>query len=117
MARDTARRVALAAVALLFFATAVVFATVAAFLWLSTVIAPPLAGLSLAAILLLIAIIFLLLAGRRRQPLHGTEAATPLTALAGEAEEVGRRLGRDANGSSLLLVALAIGIVLGSLRR
>ncbi len=114
-ARRAIRSVALAVVALFFLAIAVVFAAIAAFLWLATVMAPPLAGLCIAGVLLLVSILLLLLI--RRPPAAAVGSKTASASLTSDMEAFGKRLGQNVNGYSLILGALALGVLLGSRRR
>lgn len=122
VARDAVRRVIFFAVAMIFVALALIFGGLALFLWLSTMMAPELAGLAVAGIALVIALIALLLAGRRRSRakpalLVPEPSAAEEERRMAEAEALGIMIGRDLKGFPLVAAALAIGIVVGRLRR
>lgn len=122
MVRRGARRAALLGIALVFAGTAVVFLEVALFLWLVTVIAPPLAGAAVAGLSLLVALVFLLLATRRsararRLEMPEEPLSAPARRIASQAEAVGAMLGRDLGGYPLVFTALVVGILLGRRRR
>lgn len=124
LVKDAGRRLALAAVAAVFLILALAFATLSGFLWLATVIAPPLAALSVTGVLLLVALILLLLARRKKHAPAATTAATttavaagsPLAAVAAQAQSLGEGLGGGKKSLPLILGALALGLLLGRRR-
>lgn len=121
VARDAAWRLALFAIALVLLSLALVFAGVALFLWLATMMSPALAGASVAGIALVIALVAILIAGRRRrhaEPAPRTEAAaSPEELRMEQAEALGKMIARDLRGFPLVITALAVGMIVGKLRR
>lgn len=118
VARDAVRRLVFIVIALVFVVLALVFAGVALFLWLSEVWTPPLAGAAVAGIALVIGLIALLLGGPGGS--RGAKEDTPVSPeekRIAEAEELGKTMGRDLKGLPLVLTALAVGMIVGRMRK
>jgi hypothetical protein len=120
LARSAVRRIAFLVIGLVFATLALVFGGIALFLWFATMMAPALAGLAVAGVALLLALIALLMAGRSGSP----PPPPPRLAEAGEedrrmaqAEALGKLIGRDLKGFPMVVVALAVGMIAGRMRR
>ncbi len=120
LARDAVRRLAFLVVGLVFATLALVFGGIALFLWFATMMPPALAGLAVAGVALVLALIALLLAGRSRPspppPPRPAEASEEDRRMA-QAEALGKVIGRDLKGFPMVIVALAVGMIAGRMRR
>lgn len=134
--RDAVMRAILLLVALVFLLGAIAFGSVALYLYLLTVTGPVIAALGVAGLFLLAMLVALVvaMAGTRRVPAAvpsaaaglgaaaapppGGPAATPgVAGLTGDAEALGILLGRNLGGVPLVLTALAVGLMLGRIRK
>lgn len=143
--RDAVTGAILIAIALVFLIGAIAFGSVAFYLYLLTVTGPVLAALGVAALFLVATLVVLLIAMARPRRAHvpvapvaavsaapaaglgavgsGATAASPqppgggVAGLAGDAEALGILLGRNLNGIPLVVTALAVGLMLGRIRK
>lgn len=134
--RDAVARAVLLLVALVFLLGAIAFGSVALYLYLLTVTGPVIAALGVAGLFLLAMLLALVMAmaGSRRAPAAapsvaagpgagappppgGPAAAPGVAGLTGDAEALGVLLGRNLGGVPLVLTALAIGLMLGRIRK
>lgn len=120
IARGAIRRVILLSVGLVFAMLALIFAAIALFIWLAAMMAPALAGLAVAGMALLLALIAILLGARGRSGRKPPAKPAPQTEeekRMAEAEALGTMMGRDLRGIPLIITALAVGMIVGRMRR
>ncbi|TCT09180.1 hypothetical protein EDC22_10726 [Tepidamorphus gemmatus] len=122
--RDAVTGAILIAIALVFLIGAIAFGSVAFYLYLLTVTGPVVAALGVAVLFLVAMLLLLLIAMVRTRRAYKTMAppagAVPtasVAGLAGDAEALGILLGRNLNGIPLVVTALAVGLMLGRIRR
>lgn len=120
VARDAVRRLVFLVIALIFVFLALVFAGLALFLWLSEIWSPPVAGAAVAGVALVIALIALLLTGSSGSRAAEKKEDAPLSPeekRIAEAEALGMTMGRDLKGLPLVVTALAVGMLVGRMRK